>query len=154
MSYTQLLQLLILFLHLLAQVSRATEWHVNSWVYVTLITEDVINWPHAVKRQVSQVTHLACRVLLTLETQKLREDQIEVFKILKWMIMVMKILILIFLSKLRKAKWLEDTTSRWWRNKVDWMLESTHSPKGPSMYAINYQLIMCMIVVSICSRTE
>ena len=25
------------------------------------------------------------------------------------------------------------------RNKVDWMLENTHFPSGPSMYGINYQ---------------
>ena len=34
------------------------------------------------------------------------------------------------------------------------MLESFHSPIGPSMFAINYQQSVYMLVVLICSRTE
>ena len=39
-------------------------------------------------------------------------------------------------------------------NKEDWMLDSIHSPRGPSIYGINYQLIVCMLVMLLCSRTE
>ena len=40
------------------------------------------------------------------------------------------------------------------KNKVDWTLESILFHKGPSMYGITYQLIVYMLVVLICSRTE
>ena len=40
------------------------------------------------------------------------------------------------------------------KKKVDWMLEKTHFPSGLSMYGINYQLIVYMLVVLICSRTK
>ena len=40
------------------------------------------------------------------------------------------------------------------QSTVDWMLESIHFPRGPSMYGINYQLIVYMLVVLMCSRTE
>ena len=35
---------------------------------------------------------------------------------------------------------------------VDWMLESFHFPRGPSMYGINYQQSVYTLVVLICSR--
>ena len=34
------------------------------------------------------------------------------------------------------------------------VLETIHSLRGPSMYGINYELIVYMLVVLICSRTE
>ena len=34
------------------------------------------------------------------------------------------------------------------------MLESIHFPRGPSIYGINYQLIVYVLVVLMCSRTE
>ena len=40
-------------------------------------------------------------------------------------------------------------TSHWRRSKVDWMLESIHFPRGPSMDGINYQLIVYMLVMLI-----
>ena len=33
---------------------------------------------------------------------------------------------------------------------VDWMLESIRFPRGPSMYGINYQLIVYMLLVFKC----
>ena len=33
-------------------------------------------------------------------------------------------------------------------------VRKTHFPRGPSMYGINYQLIVYMLVVLICSRTK
>ena len=33
------------------------------------------------------------------------------------------------------------------KNKVHWTLESIHVHRGPSMYGINYQLIVYMLVV-------
>ena len=38
------------------------------------------------------------------------------------------------------------------KNKVDWMLESVLFPRGPSIYVINYQQSVYMLVVLICSR--
>ena len=35
---------------------------------------------------------------------------------------------------------------------VDWMLESFHFPRGPSMFGIRYQKSVYMLVVLICSR--
>ena len=37
---------------------------------------------------------------------------------------------------------------------VDWMLGSFHFHRGPSMYGINYQKSVYMLVVLICSRIE
>ena len=50
--------------------------------------------------------------MTTLKTRRLRGDQIEVFNILNGY------------------------------ENIDWMLENTHFPRGPSMYGINYQLIV------------
>ena len=55
----------------------------------------------------------------------------------------------IVFSKLSKVKQLEGTTSRWRRNKVDWTLDSFHFPRGPSMFGINYQQTVYMLVVLI-----
>ena len=46
------------------------------------------------------------------------------------------------------------TTTRWWKNKVDWALESILFHRGPSMYGITYQLIVYRLVVLKCSRTK
>ena len=40
------------------------------------------------------------------------------------------------------------------QSTVDWMLESFHFPRGPSMYGINYQQSVYMLVVLICSRIK
>ena len=50
--------------------------------------------------------------------------------------------------------YLEGTTSCWLKSKVDCMLESIHSPRGPSMYGIHYLLTVCTLVVLICSSTD
>ena len=60
----------------------------------------------------------------------------------------MKISIIIFFT-LRKVNKLEITSSHWRRNNVDWMLASIHSPRGPSMYGINHQLVECMLAMII-----
>ena len=41
-------------------------------------------------------------------------------------------------------------------NQIDWMLESFHFPRGPSMYGINYQQSVYMLIglVLICSRIK
>ena len=39
-------------------------------------------------------------------------------------------------------------------NEADRMLESIHSSRGLSMYDINYQLIVWMLVMLMGSRTE
>ena len=68
---------------------------------------------------------------------------------------MLHIMSLWILRRAASVEWkLEGTTSRWWRNKVDWMLESFHYPKGPSMYGINYQQSVYMIVVLICSKIK
>ena len=36
---------------------------------------------------------------------------------------------------------------------IDCVLESIHSPVGPSLYGIKYLVVMSMLVVLICSRT-
>ena len=74
---------------------------------------------------------------------KIKGDQIEVFKIVNGYENIDSNIFF----KLRKVKELEDITTRLLRNKVDWMLENTHFPRGPSMHGINYQLIVYMLVV-------
>ena len=78
--------------------------------------------------------------LTTLETQRLRGDQIEMFKILKGY----EVIDSNIFFEIKEGK---ITTSLWWKNKVDWMLESFHFPRGPSMYRINYQQSVYMLVV-------
>ena len=63
--------------------------------------------------------------------------------------MGMKILIIIYVSKLRHVQLPEGMTSPWSKSKVDRMLESIFSPRGPSMHGINYLRILCMLVVLI-----
>ena len=55
-----------------------------------------------------------------------------------------------FLFNLRQLNELEDTIS----GRVGWMLESILSPRGPLLSGINCQLIVCIVVVLICLRTE
>ena len=38
--------------------------------------------------------------------------------------------------------------------RANWMSESIHSPRGPSMYGINNPLMVCMLVVLMWSRLE
>ena len=61
-----------------------------------------------------------------------------------------------FSSKIKEGKNTRghNITTRWWRNKVDWMLESIHFARGPPMYGMKYQLIVYMLVVLMCSTTE
>ena len=88
--------------------------------------------------------------LTTLETQRLRGDQIEVFQILND---YENIESNIFFSKLRKVN-NERAQLHVGEKKVDWMLKSFHFPKGPSMYGINYQQSVFMLVVLKCSRMK
>ena len=88
--------------------------------------------------------------LTTLETRRLRGDEIEVIKILNGYENIDSNIF----SKVKKVKYLEGTTSLWRRNKVHWMLGSFHFHKGPSMYGTTYQQSEYMLVVLICSRIE
>ena len=85
--------------------------------------------------------------LTTLETRRLRGDQIEVFKILNGYENIDSIIFF----EIKESK---ITRGHNYRNKVDWTLESIHFHRGPSMYGITYQLIVYMLVVLICSRTK
>ena len=40
------------------------------------------------------------------------------------------------------------------KKQVDYMLESIHFPRGQSLYGINYQLIVCMLVVLIMNKLD
>ena len=73
--------------------------------------------------------------LTTIETRRLRGDQIEVFKVLKG---YENIDSNIFFET-RKIKITRGHNFMLVKNKLDWMLESFHFPRGPSMYGINYQ---------------
>ena len=86
----------------------------------------------------------------TTRNAKIKGDQIEVFKILNGYENIDSDIF----SILRKVKKIVGTTSHWRRNKVDWILEHFHFPRGPSMFGINYQKSVYMLVVLICSRIE
>ena len=89
--------------------------------------------------------------LKTLETRRLRGDQIEVFKILNGYENIdYNIVFEINESKITRGH----NTSLWLSNKVDWMLGSFHFYRGPSMHGIHYQRSVYMLVVLICSRIE
>ena len=62
--------------------------------------------------------------LTTLETRRLRGDQIEVFKILNGYILTE-----IFFSQSRKREGLEDMELHYQRSSVDWILENFHFHK-------------------------
>ena len=70
--------------------------------------------------------------------------------------MVMKILILIFVLEIKESKITRGCNFMLVKkqSRLDVTLESIHFHRGPSMYGINYQLIVYMLVVLICSRTK
>ena len=86
--------------------------------------------------------------LTTLETRRLRGDQIEVFKILNGYENIdSNIFFEIKESKITRGH-------NYTLVKKQSRLENTHFPSGPSMYGINYQLIVYMLLVLISSRTK
>ena len=88
--------------------------------------------------------------LTTLETRRLRGDKIEVFKILNGYENIDSNIFL----EIKESKITRGLNYTLVKKQIDWMLENTHFPRGPSMYGINYQLIAYMLVVLICSRTK
>ena len=88
--------------------------------------------------------------LTTLETRRLRGDQIEVFRILNG---YENIYSNIFFE-IKESKITRGHNYTLVKKQIDWMLENTHFPSGPSTYGINYQLTVYMLVVLICSRTK
>ena len=80
---------------------------------------------------------------------KIKGDQIDVFKILNGYENIDYNFFLIKEIKITRGH-----NYTLGRNKVDWMLESIHFPRGPPMYGINYQLtVSCMLLVLMSSRT-
>ena len=73
---------------------------------------------------------------LATRTRRLRGDQVEVFKILNG---YENIDSNIFFLEIKQSKITRGHNFTLVKNKVDWMLESFHFPRGPSMYGINYQ---------------
>ena len=90
--------------------------------------------------------------LKTLETRRLRGDQIEVFNILNGYETIDSNIYLFF--EIKESKITRGHNFTLVKKKVDWMLGSFHFHRGPSMYGINYQRSVCMLVVLICSRIE
>ena len=88
--------------------------------------------------------------LTTLETRRIRGDQIEVFKILNGYENIDSNIFL----EIKESKITRGHNYTLVKNKVDWTLESFHFHRGPSMYGMAYQLIVYMLVVLICSRTK
>ena len=68
--------------------------------------------------------------------------------------MVMKILIIIFFFEIKESKISRGYNYTLVKKKVDWTLESIDFHRGSSMFGINYQLIVYMVVVLICSRSK
>ena len=90
--------------------------------------------------------------LTRLETRRLRGDQIEVFKILKGYENIdSNIFFEIKESKITRG---HNFTLVKKQSTVDWMLESFHFPRGQSMYGINYQQSVYMLVVLMCSKIK
>ena len=88
--------------------------------------------------------------LTTLETRRLRGDQIEVFKILNGYENIDSNIFF----EIKESKITRGHNYTLVKNKVDWTLESILFHRGPSMYGINYQRSVYMLVVLICSRIE
>ena len=88
--------------------------------------------------------------LTTLETRRLRGDQIEVFKILNGYENIDSNIFF----EIKESKITRGHIYTLVKNKVDWTLESILFHTGPSMYGITYQLIVYRLVVLICSRTK
>ena len=89
--------------------------------------------------------------LTTLETRRLRVDQIEVFKILNWYENIDSNL---FFFEIKESKITRGHNFTLVKKQVDWMLASFHFHRGASLYGINYQKSVHMLVVLICSRIE
>ena len=88
--------------------------------------------------------------LTTLETRRLRGDQIEVFKILNGYENIdSNIFFEIKESKITRG---HNYTLVKKQSRLD--VESVHFHRGPSTYGITYQLIVYMLVVLICSKTK
>ena len=79
-----------------------------------------------------------------------RGDQIEVFKILKGYENIDSNIFF----EIKESKITRGHNFTLVKNKVDWMLESFHFPRGQSMYGINYQQSVYMLVVLMCSKIE
>ena len=87
---------------------------------------------------------------LATRTRRLRGDQIEVFKILNGYENIDSNIFF----KIKQSKITRGHNFTLVINKVDWMLESFHFPRGPSMYRINYQQSVYMLLVLMCSRIK
>ena len=88
--------------------------------------------------------------LTTLETRRLRGDQIEVFKILNGYENIDSIIFF----EIKQSKITRGHNFTLVKKQVDCMLESFHFPRGPSMYGTNDQQSVYMLVVLICSRMK
>ena len=88
--------------------------------------------------------------LTTLETRRLRGDQIEVFKILNGYENIdSNIFFEIRQSKITRG---HNFTMVKKQSRLD--VRKFFFPRGPSMYGINYQYSVYMLVVLICSRIK
>ena len=88
--------------------------------------------------------------LTTLETRRLRGDQIEVFKILNGYENIDSNIFF----EIKESKITRGHNYTLVKKQSDWTLESILFHRGPSMYGITYQLIVYRLVVLICSRTK
>ena len=88
--------------------------------------------------------------LTTLETRRLRGDQIEVFKILNGYENIDSN----HFFEIKESKITRGHNFTLVKKQSSWMLGSFHFHRGPSMYRINYQRSVYMLVVLICSRIE
>ena len=89
--------------------------------------------------------------LTTLETRRLRGDQIEVFKILYGYENIdSDIFFEIKESKITRG---HNFTLVKKQSRLD-VRKFSHFPRGPSMYGINYQQSVYMLVVLMCSKIE
>ena len=66
----------------------------------------------------------------------------------------MKILILIFFYEIKESKITRGHNFTLVKKQSSWMLGSFHFPRGQSMYGINYQQSVYMLVVLMCSKIE
>ena len=86
--------------------------------------------------------------LTTLETRRLRGDQIEVFKTLNGYENIDSN-IFFEIKKIKITRGHNFTLVKK-QSRLD--VRSIRFPRGPSMYGINYQLIVYMLLVLMCSR--
>ena len=81
---------------------------------------------------------------------KIRGDQIEVFKILKGYENIDSNIFF----EIKESKITRGHNFTLVKKQVDWMLASFHFPRGQSMYGINNQQSVYMLIVLMCSRIE